>query len=62
MRHVEAACETWATFLDELVTIASARGDEHLSTMLKELPAYRKVAGVRDLEERARQVARLKAA
>ncbi|GEB57166.1 hypothetical protein [Streptomyces gardneri] len=62
MRHVEAACETWATFLDEHVTIASARGDEHLSTMLKELPAYRKVAGVRDLEERARQVARLKAA
>ncbi|MEV6250674.1 hypothetical protein AB0M38_31555 [Streptomyces sp. NPDC051742] len=62
MRHVEAACQTWATFLDEHVTIASARGDEHLKTMLTELPAYRSIAGVRDLEERARHVARLKAA
>ena len=49
-------------FLDEHVTIASARGDEHLRTMLSQLPAYRRVAAVRDLEERARQVARLKAA
>ncbi|MEU8526439.1 hypothetical protein AB0C77_12705 [Streptomyces sp. NPDC048629] len=62
MRHVEAACQTWTAFLDEHVTIASARGDEHLKTMLKQLPAYRRVAGVRDLEDRARQVARLKAA
>ncbi|MFF8506724.1 hypothetical protein ACF064_01425 [Streptomyces sp. NPDC015492] len=62
MRHVEAACETWATFLDEHVTIASARGDEHLKTILTELPAYRQIGAARALEERARQVARLKAA
>ncbi|MEV6588219.1 hypothetical protein [Streptomyces acidicola] len=62
MRHVEAACKSWNAFLDEHMTISSARGDEHLKTMLKALPAYRRVAGVRDLEERARHVAALKAA
>lgn len=62
MRHIEAACQTWGTFLDEHVTISSARGDEHLKTMLKALPAYRRVAGARELEERARHVAALKTA
>ncbi|MGW0764126.1 hypothetical protein [Streptomyces sp. NPDC002676] len=62
MRHVEAACRTWGTFLDEHVAISSARGDEHLKSMLKSLPAYRSVAGVRELEERARHVAALKMA
>jgi hypothetical protein len=62
MRHVEAATATWSEFLDEHVTISSARGDEHLKTMLKALPAYRSVAGVKELEERARHVADLKAA
>lgn len=62
MRHIEAACQTWGTFLDQHVTISSARGDEHLKTMLKALPAYRQVAGVRELEERARHVAALKTA
>ncbi|MBL1101535.1 hypothetical protein [Streptomyces coffeae] len=62
MRHIEAACQTWNTFLDQHVTLSSARGDEHLKTMLKALPAYRSVARVRDLEERARHVAHLKAA
>lgn len=62
MRHIEAACQTWNDFLNHHVTLSSARGDEHLKTMLKALPAYRSVAGVRDLEERARHVAALKAA
>ncbi|WP_245971045.1 hypothetical protein, partial [Streptomyces rishiriensis] len=62
MRHIEAACQTWGTFLDEHVTISSARGDQHLKTMLKALPAYRRVAGVQELEERARHVATLKTA
>ncbi|MFJ8143090.1 hypothetical protein [Streptomyces sp. NPDC096013] len=62
MRHVEAACETWGAFLDEHKTLSSARGDEHLKTILKALPAYRSVAVARELEERARQVATLKAA
>ncbi len=62
MRHVEAAVATWGTFLDEHMTISSARGDQHLKTMLKALPAYRGVSRVRDLEDRARHVAALKAA
>ncbi|MDX3433902.1 hypothetical protein PV664_34020 [Streptomyces sp. ME01-18a] len=62
MRHMEAACQTWHTFLDEHMTVSSARGDEHLKTMLKALPAYRQVPGVGELEERARHVASLKAA
>ncbi|MEU9337023.1 hypothetical protein AB0D49_28300 [Streptomyces sp. NPDC048290] len=62
MRHVEAACVTWGTFLDNHMTLSSARGDKHLTTMLKALPAHRGVTGVRDLEERARHVATLKAA
>ncbi|MFE4018499.1 hypothetical protein ACFXPZ_13910 [Streptomyces sp. NPDC059101] len=62
MRHVEAACQTWNAFLDEHVRISSARGDEHLRAMLKALPAYRRVAGVRELEERVRHVAARKTA
>ncbi|MFD8089356.1 MULTISPECIES: hypothetical protein [Streptomyces violaceusniger group] len=61
MRHIEAACQTWTSFLNERVTLSSARGDEHLKTMLKALPAYRGIAGVSDLEDRARQAAQLKA-
>ncbi|MBX9397176.1 hypothetical protein K4749_27165 [Streptomyces sp. TRM72054] len=62
MRHVEAACDTWGQFLDEYVTISSARGDEHLKTLRKSLPAYKSLPVVRALSERAREVARLKAA
>ncbi|MFE0257272.1 hypothetical protein [Streptomyces sp. NPDC059010] len=62
MRHVEAACQTWTAFLDEHMAISSARGDEHLKTIIKALPAYRSVRGVAELEERARHVAALKAA
>ncbi|MCC8455593.1 hypothetical protein [Streptomyces rochei] len=62
MRHIEAACRTWHEFLDHHVTVSSARGDEHLKTMLRALPAHRAVAGVAELEERARQVAAQKAA
>ncbi|MFJ3235700.1 hypothetical protein [Streptomyces sp. NPDC086787] len=61
MRHVEAACATWHTFLDEHVTVSSARGDTHLKTLLQALPAHRGIAAARDLEERARQVTALKA-
>ncbi|MCZ9349065.1 hypothetical protein NGM36_04515 [Streptomyces mutabilis] len=62
MRHIEAACRTWHEFLDHHITVSSARGDEHLKTMLRALPAHRAVAGVSELEERARQVAAQKAA
>ncbi|MFE6656382.1 hypothetical protein ACFVLG_30425 [Streptomyces rochei] len=62
MRHIEAACRTWHEFLDHHITVSSARGDEHLKTMLRALPTHRAVAGVAELEERARQVAAQKAA
>ncbi|MFC8856842.1 hypothetical protein ACFT5D_27740 [Streptomyces sp. NPDC057144] len=62
MRHIEAACHTWHEFLDHHVTVSSARGDEHLKTMLRALPTHRAVAGVTELEERARHVATQKAA
>ncbi|MFE0790429.1 hypothetical protein, partial [Streptomyces mutabilis] len=62
MRHIEAACRTWHAFLDHHITLSSARGDEHLKTMLRALPAHRTVAGVTELEDRARQVAAQKAA
>ncbi|MEU1127796.1 hypothetical protein ABZ371_30500 [Streptomyces sp. NPDC005899] len=62
MRHIEAACQTWGMLLDEHVTISSARGDEHLKTILKALPAYPSVPRVQELEDRAHQVAALKAA
>jgi hypothetical protein len=62
MRHIEAACQTWNAFLDEHVTLSSARGDNHLKTMLKMLSTCRRVAGVQELEARAQHVASLKAA
>ncbi|MDT9685819.1 hypothetical protein RND61_27690 [Streptomyces sp. TRM76323] len=62
MRHVEAACATWHTFLDEHLTLSSARGDAHLTTLLRSLPPYRTLPTARDLEERARHIAALKAA
>ncbi|WP_240107164.1 hypothetical protein [Streptomyces sp. MUM 203J] len=61
MRHVEAACATWHAFLDDHVTLSSARGDAHLTAMLRALPAYRGLGAVRELEERARHVAAMKA-
>ncbi|MEU3451668.1 hypothetical protein AB0H29_31265 [Streptomyces thermolilacinus] len=62
MRHVEAACGSWHTFLDEYLALSSARGDAHLTTLLRALPPYRALPAARHLEERAREVAALKAA
>ncbi|MER6385977.1 hypothetical protein [Streptomyces sp. NPDC001250] len=62
MRHVEAAATTWAEFLDEHMALSSARGHEHLKTLLSSVPAYRGVRAVREPEEHARHVAALKAA
>ncbi|MFB6945310.1 hypothetical protein ACFCZY_14730 [Streptomyces sp. NPDC056237] len=58
--HIEEACSTWNTFLDDYVGLSTARGDEHFETMRKRLAPYRKVRVVRELGERARQVATLK--
>lgn len=62
MRHVEAACVTWSEFLDEHQMISSARGDEHLRNLRAGLKPYASLSAVRALDERAREVARLKAA
>jgi hypothetical protein len=62
MRHVEAACATWNEFLDEHQMISSARGDEHLRNLRTSLSLYASLPVVRILDERAREVARLKAA
>ncbi|WNI23851.1 hypothetical protein [Streptomyces sp. ITFR-16] len=59
--HIEEACGTWNTFLDDYVGLSTARGDEHFETMRKRIAPYRKVRAVRELDERARQVATLKA-
>lgn len=62
MRHVEAACATWTEFLDEHQMISSARGDEHLRTLRARIKPYASLPVARALGERAREVARLKAA
>ncbi|MEV0604650.1 hypothetical protein AB0I82_35870 [Streptomyces sp. NPDC050315] len=62
MRHVEAACTTWDEFLDEYQMISSARGDEHLDNLREGIRPYKALPAVRTLSERAREVARLKAA
>ncbi|MEV0262092.1 hypothetical protein AB0I49_12170 [Streptomyces sp. NPDC050617] len=58
--HVEAACVTWHTFLDDYVQLSTARGDEHFDTMRRRVRPYGKIRAVRELAERARSVAALK--
>ncbi|MEW9521296.1 hypothetical protein AB0F14_32530 [Streptomyces tubercidicus] len=62
MRHVEESCETWARFLDDYTGTASARGDEHFAALWEGLRPHRQLPAVRQLSDRAREVARLKAA
>ncbi|CAM5623086.1 Transcriptional regulator OS=Streptomyces alboniger OX=132473 GN=CP975_15310 PE=4 SV=1 [Streptomyces alboniger] len=59
--HVDAACQSWGRFLDEYQQVSSARGDDHFHTMRKSMRPYRKAYAVRELAERAREVATLKA-
>ncbi|MHA6762406.1 hypothetical protein [Streptacidiphilus sp. PAMC 29251] len=59
--HVEAACATWQTFLDDYAFVSSVRGDDHFQTMRSSLRPYRQNRAVRDLNERARTVAQQKA-
>ncbi|MFJ3217419.1 hypothetical protein ACIPLC_16040 [Kitasatospora sp. NPDC086801] len=59
--HVEAACATWNTFLDDYVTISSVRGDEHFQALGKSLPARATSRTVRQLHQRTREVAGQKA-
>lgn len=58
--HIEEACTTWNTFLDDYTDLSTARGDEHFDAMRRRLPPYRKVRAVRELSDRAQRVAALK--
>lgn len=59
--HVEAACGSWGRFLDDYVVLSTARGDEHFATMRKRIRPYAKTGAGRELTERAREIAALKA-
>jgi tetratricopeptide (TPR) repeat protein len=59
--HVEAACESWARFLDEYEHVSSVRGDDHFATMRTDLAPYVKTRAVKELAGRVRQVAAAKA-
>ncbi len=58
--HLEAACATWHAFLDDYVQLSTARGDEHFATMRRRIRPYGTNAAVRELTERAGEVARAK--
>ncbi|MFI7287204.1 hypothetical protein ACIBRY_11245 [Streptomyces anulatus] len=58
--HIEEACTTWGTFLDDYVGLSSARGDEHFATMRKRIAPYGKIRAARELQERSRQVVGMK--
>jgi hypothetical protein len=59
--HLEAACATWQAFLDDYEQLSSSRADEHFDTLRTSLRPYLTNAGARQVHDRARQVARLKA-
>ncbi|NLU76189.1 hypothetical protein HCC61_26700 [Streptomyces sp. HNM0575] len=58
--HLDAACATWNAFLDDYVQLRTSRGDEHFDTMRRRVRPYGRVRAVRELTQRAREVAVLK--
>jgi hypothetical protein len=60
--HLDAACATWALFLDDYEQVSSSRGDEHFDTMRTRIRTHRKSPTVRNLEQRAWEVATRKGA
>ncbi|SHL63647.1 hypothetical protein SAMN05216499_105172 [Actinacidiphila paucisporea] len=60
--HLDAACATWALFLDDYEQVSSSRGDEHFDTMRTRIRTHRKSPAVRTLEQRAREVVTRKGA
>ncbi|UCM91724.1 hypothetical protein [Streptomyces marincola] len=55
MGHLDAACESWDRFLDAYPAVSTARGDDHLDTMVRRLRPHRRSAPARRLLERAHQ-------
>ncbi|WP_328678496.1 hypothetical protein [Streptomyces sp. NBC_00343] len=60
--HVEAACATWGQFLDDYAQLSSARADEHFDIMRRRIRPHLRNPRARELNERARELARQKAA
>ncbi|MFD8910200.1 transcriptional regulator [Streptomyces sp. NPDC059575] len=54
--HLEAACETWKTALDEWPMVQSGRADDRMRIMLKLIKPHSKNAHARDLYDRAKSV------
>ncbi|MFE4533776.1 tetratricopeptide repeat protein [Streptomyces scopuliridis] len=54
--HLEAACHTWTTALEEWPLIKSGRADDRMRTMVKMIRPYTKNAYAGSLYERARTV------
>ncbi|MEU9557272.1 hypothetical protein [Streptomyces fumanus] len=60
--HLEAACATWHDFLDDYATLSSARADEHFGIMRRRIRRCLSNPKARELNERAHELARQKAA
>ncbi|WP_405011157.1 hypothetical protein [Kitasatospora sp. NBC_01539] len=60
--HVEAAAATWSSFLDDYAGISSVRGDEHFTALRAGVRPHLGNRAVARLDQRARDVGRLKAA
>ncbi|MDI3405410.1 tetratricopeptide repeat protein [Streptomyces cavernicola] len=60
--HLDAACESWSRFLDSYEHISSKRGDDHFSTLRTVLRGHPSARPVREIADRAREVAAAKAA
>lgn len=59
--HVEEACASWGVFLDDYAVLSTSRGDEHFDKMRKSLAPHRKSRVVREMGDRIRMVAAMKA-
>ncbi|HEY5835120.1 tetratricopeptide repeat protein [Streptomyces sp.] len=55
--HLEAACETWHTALDDFPLVQSGRADQRIAEMFRLIRPHARNATARDLHERARLVA-----
>ncbi|GGY85612.1 hypothetical protein CP967_24680 [Streptomyces nitrosporeus] len=58
--HLDEACASWGTFLDDYMVLSTSRGDEHFEKMRTSLALHPRARPVRGLAERVRTVAALK--
>ncbi len=62
MGHLEEACATWNRFLDDYTSLSSVRADEHFDIMRRRIRPHLTNGHARQLDARAREMARKKAA